>query len=361
MKEKLVFDKIPTKENGRNSEGSFLRAPNGDILFAYSRFSKSDWIDDAPCDIAMIRSSDEGETWSEPVVLARAQQFGVENIMSVSGLYLKDGGLCFFFVIKEKDNTSNIGRLISSDGVHFTASRCQSCFLPSYYVINNDRFIRLKDGRIVVPTACHRTGPSAPDGSYASFVLEEGRAMVLVSEDDGASFDRLPAQAELSVRANMNVGLQEPGLMEMPGGYYWMWARTALGRQYQCFSLDGLQTFTPPEPSDFTSPCSPMQVIKDEDTLYAVYNPVPHANSWVNTYGAGDRTPFALQKSTDFGRSWGPVNLIEDDPARGYCYPAVFVTRDNCLLIAYCRGGIPDSGCCLNRLGIMKIEKDSIL
>jgi hypothetical protein len=51
----LVCDLAPTKGNGRNSEGDFLRAPNGDILFAYSRYNTSGGGDDAPCDIALIR------------------------------------------------------------------------------------------------------------------------------------------------------------------------------------------------------------------------------------------------------------------------------------------------------------------
>ena len=66
-----------------------------------------------PCDIYMISSADEGETWSEPVCLARAADFGVSNIMSVSGIHLLDGRLCFFFLIKENDiiRSSSLGRV----------------------------------------------------------------------------------------------------------------------------------------------------------------------------------------------------------------------------------------------------------
>ena len=62
---KLVCDLPPIGVNGRNSEGDFLRAPNGDILFAYSRYNTTDGGDHCPCDIALMRSSDEGETWSD--------------------------------------------------------------------------------------------------------------------------------------------------------------------------------------------------------------------------------------------------------------------------------------------------------
>ena len=81
---KLVWDKTPTTNNARNSEGAFIRQPDGAILFAYSRYSSNSYDDHGRCDIAAIRSFDEGETWSEPEVIVNADFFGVANIMSVS-------------------------------------------------------------------------------------------------------------------------------------------------------------------------------------------------------------------------------------------------------------------------------------
>ena len=125
MHQKMVLDMDPTPENGRNSEGSFLRAPDGRILFAYSHYMTGDSEDNAPCDIWMISSADEGETWSQPCCIVKAADLGVENVMSVSGTVLRDGRLCFFFMIKENDNvfSSSIGRAVSSDGIHFEVSR----------------------------------------------------------------------------------------------------------------------------------------------------------------------------------------------------------------------------------------------
>ena len=48
MNQKLVYDLAPTSENGRNSEGSFLRAPDGRILFAYSCYNTNNSHDNAP-------------------------------------------------------------------------------------------------------------------------------------------------------------------------------------------------------------------------------------------------------------------------------------------------------------------------
>lgn len=353
MKKKLVLEILPTKGNARNTEGAFLRAPNGDILFAYSRYNTGGGCDDSPCDIAMIRSSDEGETWSEPLIVAEASFYGVKNIMSVSGMTLKDGRLCWFFLIKENDGSSTIGRSVSADGISFVPSRCECKFLRNYYVVNNDRFIRLEDGRIAAPAAKHDVGLASADRKF-TYGYDPAVDVILVSEDEGGSFTCLRPRISLSLNQNLSTGMQEPGLLECGGGRYYLWARTNLGCQYECWSFDGLNSFTPPEPSQFTSPCSPMQVKRLGDAVYTVYNPIPNYNGRVLLEWSG-RTPIVIRKSTDGGKTFGPLNVIADRPDFGYCYPALFETNDGALLCGYCCGGAPDGGC-LSRLNIMKMR-----
>ena len=105
---KLVLDKAPTTENGRNSEGSFIRIPDGSILFAYSQYTSSTAEDDDSCNIAVIRSYDEGDTWTEPETIVNAESFGVANVMSVSCLYQKDGSIGVYFIIKEKQKRKSL-------------------------------------------------------------------------------------------------------------------------------------------------------------------------------------------------------------------------------------------------------------
>lgn len=350
MEKRLVLDMAPTAENGRNSEGSFLRAPNGDILFAYSHYNSAEFWDHDPCDIYMVRSCDEGETWSEPVCLARAEEFGVGNIMSVSGMTLSDGRLCFFFLVKDTRGGlhTTIGRVVSSDGIHFEAKKCDCKFGRGYYVINNDRFIRLSDGRIACPAARH--GESLFDQQDMN-----AEAVCLYSEDEGESFTIASSRVTMTASQNQHCGMQEPGILELKNGAIWMWARTAIGYQYQCYSLDGMSRFTPLEPSVFTSPWSPMSVYRDrdDDSLYAVYNPIPDYNG---RNSKASRTPLVIRRSTDDGKSWGDLHVIEDDPMRGYCYTAVFKTGDGHLLCGYCRGHVAHDKDRLNRLGIMKIR-----
>lgn len=97
-----------------------------------------------------------------------------------------------------------------------------------------------------------------------------------------------------------------------------------------------------------------------DGTLYNIYNPIPFYNGRDTSYATfGGRNPLVIRKSTDDGKTWGPCYVIEADPDRGFCYPAMFFTEDNCLLVAYCRGG-GDDVACLNRLGIRRFSLDEI-
>lgn len=337
MNKHLVFHLPNSAASGRNSEGSFLRAPNGDILFAYSHFSTGLGDDGDPCDIALIRSRDEGETWSEPETIARASDFGVKNIMSVSGMTLKDGSVCFFFIVKEDDDgSSHLGRTVSRDGVSFTPMKCAFKNVQrGYYVFNNDRFIRLSDGRIAAAAAKYSCARTQEENEYCLY--SEGYAMPVcfVSDDEGASFTTTKARVAVSGRLAQAQGMEEPGIIELGGGVIWLWARTMLCYQYQCFSLDGMDSFTPPEPSAFTSPRAPMELYRAANgTLYAAYNPVPHYNGIKHRSYLG-RTPLVLRSSADNGKTWGELFTLEDDPDGNFCYPAMFETRDHALLCAY--------------------------
>lgn len=352
MKKTLVCDLFPKENNPRNSEGSFLRATTGEILFAYSAYSGQSWHDHATCDIKMIRSFDEGEHWTEtPETIAPASFFGTKNVMSVSACSLADGSPAFYFLVKENDGSSTLARTVSRDGGKtFIPERPIWNAISAYYVVNNDRVIRLSDGRLAAPAAMY-PADSSKKGFYPPAV-----SALLLSDDDGASF-YLSRKSFLSYHASINLrhGLQEPGIIELSPGIFWIWMRTGAGYQYESYSIDNLNKFTPPEPSMFTSPDSPMEIARlDENTLFAVYNPIPNYNGREKTQWGAGRTPLVLRKSTDNGKNFGKIFVIEEDDERGFCYPAMFFTKDNAMLCAYCRGG-KDDGVCLARLGIIKV------
>lgn len=352
MNYRLIHQLPPAEGNPRNSEGAFLRGKKGEILFAYSRYHGESNHDHASCDIYMITSYDEGESWSEPRPIALASDFGTQNIMSVSAMEQQNGDLAFYFLIKENDRTTTIGRTVSKDGETFITERCECNFTPAYYVVNNDRLVRLSDGRLVAPAA----GLKVENGK-----LIYGKAVLnfFASEDDGKTFEQIHTGYTTPSPWETTHGLQEPGLIEVEDKLF-CWCRTKLYCQYEAWSESGLEGFGQPQAGQFTSPPSPMQIKKIGGSYYAVYNPVPAYNGrdYHDLPDSWGRTPFAIRKSADCVE-FGPLNHIEKDPNRGYSYPALFETRDGCILIGYCRGNAAD-GNQLCRLGIGKIELASI-
>lgn len=353
MNVRLVHQLPPKEGNPRNSEGAFLRGKQGEILFAYSRYTGESCHDHATCDIALIISHDEGETWSDPRIIAPVSFFGTKNIMSVSALEQKNGDLAFYFLIKENDLSTSIGRAISSDGVNFACERCELNAPRNYYVCNNDRLIRRRSGQLLYPAAYI----TATQGMYVDVVRTPFIATCLVSDDDGKSFYKANFDYASDDPVNRRYGLQEPGVYEHGDGSLYYWMRTGYGCQYESFSNGDVNRFTVPRPSEFTSPDSPMQIKAFGGVMYSVYNPIPRYNGAreKEAPGTSGRTPFVIRKSTDGGHTWGALNVIEDEYTRGYCYPSMFETNDGHILLGYCRGDSVD-GNMLCRLGIAKIE-----
>src|SRR4051812_3502007 len=64
----ITLNVEPTTEHPRNSEGSFAAVANGGVIFCYSQFYGGAH-DDSAAQIVLIRSDDQGRTWSEPRVI----------------------------------------------------------------------------------------------------------------------------------------------------------------------------------------------------------------------------------------------------------------------------------------------------
>ncbi len=354
MKVTTTLELGPEKNNPRNSEGAFIRGFENEILFAYSRYHGDSCHDHATCDIYLIKSFDEGKSWSAPEKIVGGDFFGVDNIMSVSAILQNDGAIAFYYLIKENNMATTLGRSISYDGKSWQSERCVCNYPEGYYVVNNDRIVRLRDGSLVAPAAFYTLE------GIRNYDIKKPLAIttLLVSKDDGKSWDRASTMLEQKSLMPNARGLQEPGLIEREGDLY-MFMRTGHGCQYESVSTTGVDGFEKATPSEFTSPNSPMQIREFDGVMYTVYNPVPRYNGIVEHEGTWGRTPIVIRKSTDGGKTWGPLNTIAADRERGYCYPALFKTTDNHLLVGMCMGNAAD-GNTLCRLGIFRLDIDTI-
>lgn len=320
----------PTKRFTRHSEGAFITLANGRILFAWSRFTGGTG-DEAAADIACCHSDDGGRTWStrHRVLIPRGDH---ANVMSVSFVRLGNGHIGLFYLAKNGWLDTRLWMRTSADeGENWSAPRC--CIAaPGYFVVNNDRVIRLSSGRLIAPAAFHRCSSMGPEGFD-----NRGIMLCYLSDDDGVTWRESRDWWALPVPTD--VGLQEPLVVEGRNGRLYACSRTDNGFQWEQWSEDGGDTWTRPRPSRFQSPCSPLSIKRLHDGRWlAAWNhlgmtsPTAKPSSW-------GRTPLVAAFSNDDGATWTQPAVIEKSPSRGFCYTALFFPDDQHVLMAYCAGG----------------------
>ena len=339
--------------NQRNGEGAFIKLKDGTIMFGFTEFIGNDWDDDYCAEISYILSEDNGETWSDKKTLFKKPSDS-KNIMSLSFLRMNNDDLGAFYIHKNLDGTDKIVFTHSCDeGKTWSEPvNCMECLEEQdYYVLNNDRVLRLKNGRIIFSVAKHTVLDTDKD-------FEAGEIHFFISDDDGKTFKKTETVLKCPFPNNED-GYEEPGLFQFEDGKIWCYIRTSLGFQYECFSYDNGETFTLPEPNMFfSSACSPMLVKNCGENTVAIFNPVPEHILRDDSEPWG-RTPYVMAVSKDNGKTFTKENLyyIEDDLTNGYCYPAIYEGEDF-MLVAYYHSNNTDV--CLNSTKIIKIDYKEI-
>ena len=343
MQSLLVIE--PGPGNPRNSEGDIIELKDGRLCLIYSRFTGGS-DDDAAADLAMRVSQDAGKTWSnDKIVVSRGDGL---NVMSVSLLRLTSGEIAMFYLRKASETDCRPLMSISTDETQ-TWSSPTICITDEvgYYVLNNDRVIQLKSGRLVLPVAWHRGPGQAWDST--------GVIMCYLSDDKGKTWRRSKDTFKGYAPDGRRITVQEPGVIELKGSRLMMYMRTGAGSQYVCHSADGGETWSKPGPSSLASPLSPASIERIPWTgdLLCVWND----HSGEHPFPAGRRTPLCMAVSKDEGKTWSKSRLIEDDPDGWYCYTAITFVKDR-VLLAYCAGDKTIGG--LNRLKVLAVPPSSI-
>lgn len=325
-----AHDLVPTPEHPRNSEGAYVTLKSGRILFDYSQFSEGQ-NDHSPSAIAEIHSDDQGRTWSEPRVVIPTGSY--RNIMSVSLLRLASGKIARFYAVKKNKwlDCHAVVSLSSDEGATWSAPRLVTD-APGYFVLNNDRVIQTKSGRLIVPLGFHRSSGSADERSSW-----DSRALALwyYSDDEGATWKE--SDTWWAIPALSTSGLQEPGVVELPDGSVYSWFRTDQGAQYESVSRDNGVTWSAPRPTGLKSPVSPASIkrLPGSNTLMVVFN--DHSGKVPAPAHPEQRSPQVVAFSTDGAKTWGPSQVIEDDLTGWYCYTAIHFT-DDAVLLSYVAG-----------------------
>jgi sialidase-1 len=310
--QEVAFRIGPGENNPRNSEGDFITLKDGKILFIYSHYTGTSGADHATAYLAGRTSKDGGKTWSEEDVTI-VENEGAMNVMSVSLLRMLNGEIALFYLRKNSaSDCIPMMRISTDEGQTWGKPRPCITDQSGYFVVNNDRVIQLRDGRLVMPV-----GKSYPGmQGYREYY----KLCAYYSDDQGRAWTR-----GNEVPSPEKVLMQEPGVIELKNGDLYMNIRTDAGVQYQSISKDKGVSWTPAEPSQIPSPLAPAAIARIPSTgdLLLAWN-----NNGVNQ----KRTPLCVAVSKDEGASWEDIKIIEDDPEGSFCYTAIHFSGEHVLL-----------------------------
>jgi sialidase-1 len=318
---RIVLDLEPSPAHPRSSEGAFATLKSGRILFAYSQFYGG-WHDNSASRIAAITSDDQGRTWTAPHVLF--ENGSNLNLMSVSFLRLASGKLAMTYLVKQTALECHPYFRTSSDEGATWSAALPMVDAPGYFVLNNDRIIQTRSGRLIAPVSYHFLGQKQK--RMPSVVIW------YFSDDEGATWNN--SRTSWSMPVVSASGLQEPGAVELADGSLFSWARCDQGRQYGFRSRDDGLTWSPPEPTPLLSPTSPASIkrLPHSSTLLAFFN--DHSGRFPLPALPDTRSPFVAALSPDGGETWPTRKVLENDPIGRYCYTAIEYAGDT-LLLAY--------------------------
>lgn len=322
MKNNVVLKLDPSASNPRNSEGSFVTLKDGKILFVYSHYTSGNGGDHDPAHLASRISADGGKTWTQQDARVLDNEGGM-NVMSVSLLRLKNGEIALFYLRKNTVQDCIPYVRFSKDEAK-TWSEPVKCITDKegYFVLNNDRVIQLKSGRLLMAVALHKNTKTQFSG--------KGHLYSYYSDDNGRTW-RSSSEAE----APSEIVTQEPGVVELKNGDVMMFIRATSGKQFVSYSKDKGATWSYAKPYNLKSPLSPASIERIPSTgdLFAIWN----NNDGSDPKIKDKRTPLTVAISKDDGKTWQKVKNIEIDPDGWYCYMGIHFNKKN-VLLSYCAG-----------------------
>ena len=173
----------PGPDNPRNSEGDMVVLQDGRILLIYTRYTEGTGSDHDPAHLAARISEDGGRTWSDDRVVVPNE--GGMNVMSVSLLRLADGRIALAYLRKNSIvDCRPLLRFSNDEGDTWSEP---VLIIPDsengYFVMNNDRLVQLESGRLLAPVGHHHRGDEERFDPYAT-------ALCYISDDAGQTWRR---------------------------------------------------------------------------------------------------------------------------------------------------------------------------
>lgn len=306
-----------TAANPRYSEGSILPLSDGRLLFAITEFIEGG-SDFSAAHIVARSSADGGHTWGPARVLQ--DNVGERNVMSATLRRLTDaqGNIAFFYLVKHSHRDLNVYVRFSRDEGETFGKPILVSDTPGYHVMNNDRVLQLRNGRLLAPVAS--TADARAVNHYVSFCF--------ISDDGGQTWRKGQGEVDYAKR-----GAMEPEVIEMNDDRVLMIFRTQWGHIGHSVSEDGGDTWSVPSSWGVRAPEAP-----------ATLRSIPATGDWLLVWNdtfmegeghGGKRRPLNTAISRDEGETWEHQRILDDSPGHTFAYTSLVFHEDRALLSYY--------------------------
>ena len=302
-----------TPGHPRHSEGDLVVLSDGSLLLVWSDYHAGKGWDASPARLSARRSTDGGRTWSRKWTVVEDEHD--TNVMSASLLNLGDELLLVYFdLLPGMPAKGMVARRSGDGGRTWSAATAITQANGNRHAANNASLRRLADGRILLAAREYVDGVRWP--------------YCLLSDDGGRTW-RAGAHVPdpgLPERERLAQNVNEPSVAQLADGRLLMTMRSVAGGQFFAYSEDRGQSWSRPFLSPLRGACSPAAIQRVPGTTDVLC---------VWTYGLSGRTPLVSALSSDAGRTWRPLKLVERSRHHGYCYTSITFHGDH-VLLTYC-------------------------
>ena len=319
----------------RDSEGAVIELLNKDLLAVWSKFTDQG-RDNSAGWLVGRKSSDRGISWGPEFVISGV--WGMQNAFSPSLLRLPNNELLLFVLAKHDEYEEDIILMRSNDDGE-TWSCPQEINLglqQAYHVMVNDKVIQLTHpnyrGRIVCPVS-FSSNVSRSSSSISAYF----KSVIFYSDDEGETWEK---GQEVTAPSGYVRGVMEPVVVELNNGELMMLMRTRNNHFLKVYSSNGGSTWSEPvvmredqEGQVINAPESPISLKRIPCTgdLLMIYN-----NGQISPQGK-PRKQLDYRLSSDEGQTWSVAQVLDGGPSSElqFAYTSITFMEEQALITYY--------------------------